>query len=263
MLDLGLTGRVALVAGAGHRPPRPGIGRSAAHVLARGGAQVACVDLDTARAEAVAEEIRANGGEAVAVTADLTQRDQVTDAVSAAVEAFGRVDIVVDIIGEARWGSVLHFSDDDWNWTFDTNLRQAFLLMQAAAKAMVDQGTGGAMAVVSSVDALFAATDHVAYGAAKAGLLSLVRSFGEELGQYDIRVNAVLPGAVGIDDTDEPVTFGGPLQPLRRPTADDIAHTLAFFVSDLAGAVTGQALAVDGGASIKSPWGMPVPGPKT
>ena len=80
-----------------------------------------------------------------------------------------------------------------------TNLRQAFLLLQAAAKQMVSQGTGGAMAVVSSVDSLFAATNHVGYGAAKAGLVNLVKTFAEELGQYQIRVNAVLPGAVGIE----------------------------------------------------------------
>ena len=264
MLELGLEGRRALVAGAGHRPPRPGMGRAAALMLAEGGARVACLDLDVGRATAVAEEIRAGGGEAIVVTADLTQRADATRAVAEVVEQFGGLDVVVDIIGEARWGSVLEFTDEDWEWSLGTNLRQAFLLLQAAARQMVSQGTGGAMAVVSSVDSLFAATNHVGYGAAKAGLVNLVKTFAEELGQYQIRVNAVLPGAVGIEvDEGEAPTFGGPVQPLRHPNKNDIAKALIFFVSDLADGVSGQALAVDGGASIKSPWSMPVPGPAT
>jgi NAD(P)-dependent dehydrogenase (short-subunit alcohol dehydrogenase family) len=260
VIDLGLVGRRALVAGAGHRPPRPGIGRAAALALAEGRGRVACVDLDSGRATAVADEIRAAGGEAIAVVADLRERSDATRAVREVVDAFGGLDIVVDIIGEARWGSVLDFTDEDWDWSLATNLRQAFLLLQAAGNQMVRQGDGGAMVVVSSVDGLFAATNHVAYGAAKAGLLSLVRTFAEELGQHAIRVNAVLPGAVGIDvpDDEQPI-YGGPVQPLRHPTKEDIAKALVFFVSDLAVGISGQSLPVDGGASIKTPWGTPVP----
>jgi NAD(P)-dependent dehydrogenase (short-subunit alcohol dehydrogenase family) len=260
MVDLGLKGRRALVAGAGHRPPRPGMGRATAKLLAEAGARVACVDLDTQRATAVAEEIRGAGGEAIVVVADVSKRAGATRAVAEVVGQFGGLDVVIDIIGEARWGSVLEFTDEDWEWSLSRNLGQAFLLLQAAAKQMVSQGTGGAMAVVSSVDSMFAATNHVAYGAAKAGLVNLVKTFAEELGQYQIRVNAVLPGAVGIEVSEEEVvTFGGPIQPLRHPNKNDIAKALMFFVSDLASAVTGHAMPVDGGASIKSPWSSPVP----
>ena len=153
------------------------------------------------------------------MVADVTSRAGVDAAIAQVVEAFGGLDVLVDIIGEARWGSVLEFTDEDWEWSIATNLRQAFLLMQAAGKQMVAQGDGGAMAFVASVDAFFAAVNHVAYGAAKAGLLSLVKTFAQELGPERIRVNAVLPGAVGIgsDDSAEP-TYGGPMQPLRHPT---------------------------------------------
>ncbi|MFI5047663.1 MAG: SDR family NAD(P)-dependent oxidoreductase [Acidimicrobiia bacterium] len=257
MIELGLTGRRALVAGAGHRPPRPGIGRAAALALAEAGCRVACVDLDASRAAAVAEEITAGGGEAIAVTADLTDRDGAAQAVAAAVDAFGGLDVVADVIGEARWGSVLDFTDEDWEWSLATNLRQAFLVMQAAARQMVAQGTGGAMAVVSSVDSLTSSANHVAYGAAKAGLLNLVKTFAEELGRFGIRANAVLPGMVWspTEQQHEPPP-GNAINPLRQPSMDDIARALTFFVSDLAGAVTGQALAVDGGASIKNEWGI-------
>ncbi len=257
MIELGLQGKRAMVAGAGHRPPRPGIGRAAALALAEGGARVACLDLDAGRAKAVAEEIQAKGGEAIAVQADVTDRASVESVVGEVVDAFGGLDIVVDIIGEARWGSVLEFTDEDWDWSIATNLRQAFLILQAGGKQMVSQGTQGAMAVVGSVDALFAAVNHVAYGAAKGGLVNMVKTFATELGPHGIRVNAVLPGAVGNEsDPNEPPTFGGPMQPHRHPNQEDIAKALTFFVSDLASAVSGQALAVDGGASVKSPWGM-------
>jgi NAD(P)-dependent dehydrogenase (short-subunit alcohol dehydrogenase family) len=148
VIELGLVGRRALVAGAGHRPPRPGIGRATALALAEGGGRVACVDLDEGRATAVAEEIRAAGGEAIVVVADLTERSDVTRAVQEVVDAFGGLDIVVDIIGEARWGSVLDFTDEDWEWSLARNLRQAFLLMQLAGSQMVEQAGGGAMAFV-------------------------------------------------------------------------------------------------------------------
>ena len=197
---------------------------------------MACLDLDVGRRRPPSPRRSAPaGGEAIVVTADLTQRADATRAVAEVAEQFGGLDIVVDIIGEARWGSVLEFTDEDWEWSLGTNLRQAFLLLQAAAKQMVSQGTGGAMAVVSSVDSMFAATNHVGYGAAKAGLVNLVKTFAEELGQYQIRVNAVMPGAVGIEvDGEEAPTFGGPVQPLRHPNKHDIAKALTFFVSDLA-----------------------------
>ncbi len=257
MLELGLEGRRAVVAGAGHRPPRPGIGRAAALALAEAGCRVACVDLDTGRAQAVTDEITAGGGEAVSITADLSDRAGATNAVGEAVDAFGGLDVVVDVIGEARWGNVLEFTDEDWEWSLATNLRQAFLVMQASARQMVAQGTGGAMAVVSSVDSLTSATNHVAYGAAKAGLVNLVKTFAEELGPFGIRANAILPGAVWspTPDESEPPPSDA-TTPLRRPSMDDIARGLTFMVSDMARAVTGQALPVDGGASIKNEWGM-------
>ena len=236
--------------------PDPGWVARTALALAEAGARVACLDLDRGRAEAVAEEVRAGGGDALAVVADVTSRGGVDAAFAQVVDAFGGVDVLVDIIGEARWGSVLEFTDDDWEWSIATNLRQAFLLMQAGGKQMVAQGAGGAMAFVASVDGLFAATNHLAYGAAKAGLLNLVKTFAQELGPERIRVNAVLPGAVGIDVGEEAeATYGGSIQPLRHPNKDDIAKALTFFVSDLASGITGQSLPVDGGASIKSPWG--------
>src|SRR5947209_13110630 len=102
MLELGLAGRRAMVAGAGHRPPRPGLGRASALGLAEAGARVACVDIDEGRAKAVADEIVAGGGEAITIAADLRDLRQAEAAVAKVVEAFGGIDVCIDVIGEAR-----------------------------------------------------------------------------------------------------------------------------------------------------------------
>ena len=256
MIDLGLTGKRALVAGAGHRPPRPGFGRLTSLLLADAGARVACLDFDEGRAKATADEVTAAGGEAIVVTADLTKRDQVNDAIAEVVGAFGGLDVCIDIVGGARWGSVLDFTDEDWNWTLETNLRQNFLLMQAAARQMVAQGTGGAMVSVASVDGMHSSKYHVAYGAAKGGLINMIRAFAEELGPYGIRANAVAPGGVGPghEGPGESEWGGDPTAPLASPRTRDIAHAILFLASDLAERITGHTIPVDGGATIKSPF---------
>lgn len=258
MIDLGLEGRRAVVVGAGHRPPRPGIGRETAKLLAQGGAKVACVDLDETRAEAVASEINATGGEAFAVVGDMRRPAEVERAFGDARARLGGLDVCVDIVGEATWGSVRDFTEDDWDWAVETNLKQMFLVFQAAGRIMQDQGTGGAMAGVASVDGLLAAPQHVAYGCAKAGVVHLVKTMSEELGPSRIRINAVAPGAVFIPSDEEPEPRPGAMShtPYLQPAALDIARGLVFFCSDLANAVSGQTLPVDGGASVKGAWDM-------
>lgn len=256
MIDMGLTGKRAMVVGAGHRPPRPGIGRETARLLAEGGARVACMDIDVGRAEAVAAEIEAAGGEAIVVTGDSREADDVERVVGEVVAAFGGLDICIDIVGEATWGTVPEFGEAEWDWALDTNLKQVFLVFQAAARQMRSQRSGGALAAVASVDGIMGAPTHVAYGCAKAGVVHLVKTMSEELGPQSIRVNAVAPGAVFVptDEHPEPGPGVHAPTPLRQPWALDIARGLVFFCSELAGAVTGQTLAVDGGASVKGVW---------
>lgn len=259
MIDLGLGGKRALVAGAGHRPPRPGIGRETALLLAQGGARVACVDLDETRARLVAEEIAAAGGEAIVAVGDLRRTVEVERVVNEVVDAFGGLDICVDIVGEATWERVADFTEADWDWALETNLKQLFLLFQAAARQMQRQGTGGALAAVASVDGILGSPYHVAYGCAKAGVIHLMKTLSEELGPSGIRANAVAPGSVFIPTDAEPTPRPAltPSTPHRQPAALDIARGLVFFCSDLAEAVSGQTLAVDGGASVKGAWDLP------
>jgi NAD(P)-dependent dehydrogenase (short-subunit alcohol dehydrogenase family) len=240
---LRLDDRNFVVIGAGQ-----GIGRQATHALASAGARTFCVDLDPDLA----------GG--VAWSGDATNRDDAESLFASAQAAFGRIDGLVDIVGMARYAGLLEISDDDWNWHFDIVLRHAYLAMQLGGRLM--QSGGGAMVFVASVSGITSAPRHAAYGAAKAGLMALVRSGAVELGPLGIRVNAVAPGVVWTPRVSAYLGEEGRARnaenaPLRRVALPaDIASAILFLASDLSAYVTGQTLAVDGGVGAKFPYPM-------
>jgi NAD(P)-dependent dehydrogenase (short-subunit alcohol dehydrogenase family) len=242
---LRLDGRAYIVVGAGR-----GNGRQTAHALAGAGARVLCVDIDEQRAVDVAAEI---GG--VPCVANAFVREDVERYVQRAVDELGRLDGVADIVGMATWGSVLEISDDDWAWSFDMCLRHAVLVTQVAGRVLVEGG-GGSLVFVASISGVSSAPRHSAYGAFKAGLLSLVRTAAVELAPHGVRVNAVTPGGIAtprlLSSTPEadrpPIGLGG----LARTS--DIAAAILFLSSDLAAMVTGQSLVVDGGAIVRYPF---------
>ncbi|OBF72727.1 3-oxoacyl-ACP reductase [Mycobacterium sp. 852002-51613_SCH5001154] len=258
MIDLGLSGKRAVVSGAGYIPERAGHGWFTSLALAEAGASVACIDIDEQRAEHIAGEIVGRGGTAVPIVADMTDPVQVGRAIDDAVAALGGVDVCVDIIGGATWSKVEDFTTELWGAAIHYNLTQVFYLFQAAARYMIGQGSGGSLVAVASVDGIAAATYHAAYGAAKAGVISLVKTFADELGRYGIRANAVAPGNVGSGNEDQPpneYAVNG-INPLAAPRAHDIANAALFLSSELAARVTGQTLVVDGGAMIRQLWGL-------
>jgi len=258
MIDLGLSGKRAVVSGSGFIASHAGHGRSSALTLARAGASVVCIDINRTRALDIVAEIEAAGGRAHPVVADMTDRDQVERAVDGAVEAMGGVDVCVDIIGKTTFDRVEDISDAAWQWTMTNNLTHVLYLFQAAARQMIHQGTGGALVAIASVDGIGASGFHAAYGVAKAGVISLTRTFADELGRYGIRANAVAPGNVGGGNWDDPdAEFGSdPVNPLAPPRGRDIGNAVLFLSSALASRITGQTLIVDGGATIRSPWGF-------
>jgi 3-oxoacyl-[acyl-carrier protein] reductase len=258
MIDFGLRGKGAVVSGAGYIPGRAGHGRSCARRLAEAGASVACIDIDQGRAEGIAEEIRESGGRAFPVVADMTEPVDVRRAVAEAVAGLDTIDVCVDIIGGARWDRAESFSDQDWQWTILNNLTQVFYLFQVVGAQMITQGTGGSMVALASVDGIAAAAMHAPYGAAKAGVISLAKSFAQELGRYGIRVNTVAPGNVGTGNEDWPPGRWAvdSVNPLAPPRASDVGNAVLFLCSVLAERITGQTLVVDGGATIRELWGM-------
>ena len=253
---LRIDGRRFVVLGAGQ-----GIGRQAAHALAQGGARVVCVDRDADLAGEIAGEV-----DGTPWSGDMTQRADVEALfamVCDEVSGFGGVDGVVDIIGMARWTSVLDCDDGDYDWQLDMNLRHAYLTMQCAGRAMRAGGTGGTMAFVASVSGLTGAPLHGPYGAAKAGLMALVRTAAVEMAPYGIRVNAVAPGPIWtprmqVAMSDELRDANAANVPLGRMGAPaDIAGALLFLASDLAAFVSGQTLVVDGAVGAKFPYPDP------
>lgn len=258
MIDLGLSGKRAVVSGAGYIPERAGHGWFTSLALADAGASVACIDIDERRAEQVAGEIVGRGGNAIPIVADMTDPEQVGRAIDDVEAALGGIDVCVDIIGGATWSKVEDFTPQLWDTAIHYNLTQVFYLFQAAARYMIGQGSGGSLVAIASVDGIASATYHAAYGAAKAGVISLVKTFADELGRYGIRANAVAPGNVGTGNEDQPpgeYNVNG-INPLAAPRAHDIANAALFLSSELAARITGQTLVVDGGATIRQLWGL-------
>jgi NAD(P)-dependent dehydrogenase (short-subunit alcohol dehydrogenase family) len=247
---LRLDGRGVVVLGAGQ-----GIGRQAAHALAAAGARVACVDVDRQRALDVADEV---GG--VPLTGDMTDRAEATRVLAEAAGHLDRLDGLVDIIGMAKYATLLDVSDEEWAWHFDIVLRHAYLAVQLAGPLLAEHG--GTMTFVASASGLTSAPRHAAYGAAKAALMSLVRTAAVELGPVGVRVNAVAPGVVWTPRVSALLGAEGEARnrantPLRRVAQPaDIAAAILFLCSDLAGYVTGQTLVVDGGVGAKFPYPM-------
>ncbi|MGW0658289.1 SDR family NAD(P)-dependent oxidoreductase [Streptodolium elevatio] len=249
---LRLDGQGVLVLGAGQ-----GIGRQACHSLAQAGARVLAVDLDADLAHDVAAEV---GGTAWA--GDASSRTDMTALWDEAQSRLGRVHAVVDIIGMSKYQQLLDCTDEDWEWHQNIVLRHAVLALQLGGAHMARHG-GGTFTFVASVSGLTGAPMHAAYGAAKAALISLVRSSAVELGPSGIRVNAVAPGVVWTPRVSAYLGEPGraanaenaPIRDVALPA--DIAGPLLFLASDLARYVSGQVLTVDGGVSVKFPYPLP------
>jgi NAD(P)-dependent dehydrogenase (short-subunit alcohol dehydrogenase family) len=253
VLDLGLDGKHAFVAGVGG-----GIGSACVRALAAAGANTTCFDLDTASA---AEAAQLAGKRGFALSGDARRLDDVQLAVDAAIAERGPLDIAVDVIGEARWGRTIELDDSAWDESFDLVLRHFFNLARVAGTHMTGRGSGSIVAI-ASVSGLRSAPLHGPYGAAKAGLMSLVRTLAVELARDQVRVNAVAPGAVLTPRvealmSEERQAESAASIPLGRLAApDDIAHAVAFLASDLASYITGQTIVVDGGATAQFPLSM-------
>jgi len=249
-----LSGRCGLIVGGGQ-----GIGRATALLLSESGADVVVLDAVSERAESVAREINGRGGRAEAVVADVTDPAQAARAVASANEAFEGLDFVANIVGLSSWASLLEVDDETWERDFAINLKQHLYVARSAARCWIDARQPGVLCLVASASGLFAAPRHGAYGAAKAGVLSFVRTAAEEWWPHGIRVNAVVPGAVRTPRIEASWADGS----VPRPADDlldcmalpeDIAGAIFYLVSDLSKKVTGQSIVVDGGWTTRFPY---------
>jgi len=241
-----LNGKVAVVTGASR-----GIGRAIALDLAGRKARVVVSARSLAALEGVVETIAAEGGEALAVAADVAAPGDAVRLMGTAVDKFGRLDILINNAGITRDGLLLRMKDEDWDAVLDTNLKGAFNCIRAAAKTMSKQRSGRIINI-SSVVGQMGNPGQANYCASKAGLLGLTKSVARELARREVTVNAVTPGFITTDMTEslgekarEALLGQIPLGRLGTPA--DIASAVAFLASDQAGYVTGQVLGVNGG----------------
>lgn len=243
--------RVAIVTGGGGE-----IGRATALRLAAEGAMVAVSDLDLTTAEAVASEIRAAGGAAMAIRTNVAVRAEV-EALAASVRSrCGRIDILCNIAGIAPPAPFLETSDRNWDDTIAVNLTGVFLCSQIVARIMVADGRPGAIVNMASTNGLVGEVDMVAYNASKFGVVGITMTTAIELAPHRIRVNAVAPGMIRtrlsqnfleqnpemarayLNDKIPMARFGEP---------GEVAATVAFLASDDSSYVTGHTLVIDGG----------------
>ena len=243
-----LAGRVARVTGAGS-----GIGEATARRFAAEGAIVVVNDVDGERARAVATAIQKDGGQALAVVANVTRRDEVETLVGRAVTEFGRLDVLINNAGINRDAMSHKMTEEQWDQVLAVNLKGTFLCAQAALPKMRERGWGRVINT-SSIGAL-GNIGQANYSASKAGVIGLTKTLALEYAKYGVTVNCVAPGAVltpmlaGVpEQIREKITAQIPMGRIADPA--EIAGVHAFLASEDAGFITGQVLFVDGGMSV-------------
>lgn len=253
-----LAGKRAAIIGAGSVGPGWGNGKATAVRFAQEGARVLCVDRDAAAADETAQLIRAGGGTAETLEADVTAPGTGAAVMEAMRRYWGGIDILDYNVGISAPGGILETSDEDWARIFEINLNAAMRLTRATLPAMRDQGSG-AYIYVSSLAAVYSAPySYLSYEVSKMALIRLARSVARENAAHGVRANAILPGVIetphvtafvdGQTDPEELAAKRAAMVPMgRQGTAWDVANAALYLASDEAGFVTGVELRVDGG----------------
>ena len=234
-----------------------GIGKGIALAFAREGAQVAVADIDTARGEATAQEIRQAGGQAIFTRTDETKPESVAKMTQAVMDAFGRITILCNNTGDAvearRSIRIVELTDSEWNETFDLGLKSIHNCCRCIIPHMIDSG-GGSIVNISSI-AGTAPAFSAAFSAMKAGVIAITRALAVQYADDNIRANCICPGAIrtpgGISAAKQGIYAGINNDRIRLierfGTPEDVANAAVFLASEESSYITATSLAVDGG----------------
>lgn len=255
-----LQNKVAFVTGAGS-----GIGKASALLFALEGAKIACVEVDLQSAQETVAEIERNGGQAIAVRADVSQPQEVQEAVAQTVDKFGRLDICFANAGiNGVWAPIEDLTPEEWDQTQSINLKGTFLTIKYAYPHMKREanGSGGAVLITSSVNGTRTFKgERIAYACTKAGQVVLARCLAVEFAKHDVRINTICPGAIETNinastearDTETvglPVVFPEGRTPLNKGVADHVAQLALFLASDASSHISGTETFVDGAETL-------------
>ena len=252
---LRLDGRVAIVTGGAK-----GIGRGIVRRFAEAGAAVLIADFDEAAAERVAAEETAAGASVRALRTDAGEVGAAGPVIQAAVDAWGRVDVLVNNAGIYPFQSALEMSAEEWDRIQNVNLRGAFLFAQAAARRMIEQGGGGSIINIGSIDSFHPSmVGLAAYDASKGGLRMFNKNFALEMAPHGIRVNMVAPGGVAtegvgagpeVERSEQLAEFAQMIPMKRMGVPDEIALQTLILATPIASQMTGAEIVVDGGRPL-------------
>ncbi len=247
MIDL--KGKCALITGSGR-----GIGKEIAVTLAKAGANIGVSDIDLETAQETAKEIAELGVKTVALKANVASEDDVKAMIKDFVAEMGTIDVLVNNAGITKDGLVMRMKEADWDAVINVNLKSAFLCSKAVARPMLKQGSGRIINI-ASISGVIGLAGQANYSASKAGMIGMTKALAKEFAAKSVTVNAVAPGFIRTAMTDklsdEVITGYENAIPLNRMgTPADIANTVLFLSSDLAGYITGQVLGVNGGLTM-------------